>query len=111
MCNARTLAHSNEGYIIKCRECKRMQLAFGTAVLIVTEAQLSHIKERLQYEVLYKESMVSRPDIKQVSVEINEYAMLCLSLNEMLALQDLVDQAFAVTEVYQILDKPMEWEN
>lgn len=106
-----TLAHSNEGYIIKCRECKRMQLALGTAVLIITEAQLAHIRERLYHEVLYKESMASRPDIKQVAIEVNEYAMLCLSLNEMLALQDLIDQAFAVAEAYQILDKPMEWEN
>jgi len=111
MCNARTLAHNSEGYIIKCRECKRMQLAFGTAVLIINEAQLNHIKERLQYEIMYKDSRDIRPDIKQVSIEINEYAMLCLSLNEMISLQDLADQACAVSEAYQILDRPMEWEN
>lgn len=111
MCNARTLAHSNEGHIIICRECKRMQLAFGTAVLIINEAQLKQIRERLQYELSYKSHLNPQPDIKQVSIDVNEYAMLCLSLNEMNALQDLTDQACAVSEAYQILDGPMEWEN
>lgn len=111
MCNAQTLAHSNDGYIIRCRECRRVQLAFGTAALTIDEEQLLTIKEKIYYEMQYRGISYNQPALKQISIEINASTMLCLSINEVTALQDLMDQAFAVIDAYRIIEKPMEWEN
>ena len=104
MCDTQTLAYSTAGYIVRCTECKRIQLAFGSVAIIIKAKQLKQLKERAGIELFYREICIIDADAKIVALPINANTMLCLSVNELIALNDLLDQAAALLEVYGMLE-------
>lgn len=103
MCHTQTLARSPEGYIIRCAECNRIQLAFGVAAVTLKPHQFHRLKEYADLELQYKCSIPVEPDQKCISLPVNHSLMLCLSYNELTALTDLLDQAAALMAVYAML--------
>jgi hypothetical protein len=104
MCDTQTLAYTPEGYIVRCPECKRMQMVFGAVAVVVKERQLRQLRERGQLELLYRSSFLAEPEIRCISLSINSVTMLFLSFNELQSLMDLLDQAYALLEVYSLLN-------
>lgn len=104
MCDTQTLAYSAEGYIIRCKQCNRMQLAFGPVAIIIKEKQFRQLRARAGAELMYRDTCIMDPDLKFVSLPINNTTMLCLSTNELTAFTDLIDQATALMEVYEMLE-------
>jgi hypothetical protein len=104
MCDTQTLAYANDGYIIRCPQCNRIQMAFGTVVVVTKEKQLKKIKERAALEFLCRGTAMQEPDLKSVTIPVTQTTMLCLSMKELEAFCELLDQAFALLEVYALLD-------
>ncbi len=103
MCNTQTLARSFEGYIIRCAECNRIQLAFGVAAVTLKPHQFHRLKEYADLESQYRQTIPADPDQKCISIPVNHSLMLCLSYHELAALTDLLDQAAALMAVYEML--------
>jgi hypothetical protein len=103
MCDTQTLAASGEGYIIRCAECGRMQICFGIAAIVLKQDQFLRLKVHVTEAVLYGEGYKAQPDRRSVSLPVNKAVVLCLSWNELIALEDLVTQAAALMEVYELL--------
>lgn len=104
MCDTQTLAYANDGYIIRCPQCNRIQMAFGTVVVVTREKQLRKLKERADLELLCRATAVYEPDLKSVTLPVTPSTMLCLSRKELEAFTELLAQAFALLEVYALLD-------
>lgn len=104
MCETQTLAYAGDGYIIRCPQCLRIQLAFGTVAVVTKEKQLKKIKERADLELLCRSAGTFEPDLKSVTLPITQTTMLCLSMRELEAFTELLAQAFALLEVYALLD-------
>jgi hypothetical protein len=105
MCDTQTLAASGEGYIIRCAECGRMQICFGIAAIMLKQDQFLRLKVHVAEAILYGEGYKTEPDRRSVSLPVNKTMILCLSWNELIALEDLVMQAAALMEVYELLAK------
>ncbi|GAA4460672.1 hypothetical protein GCM10023093_03710 [Nemorincola caseinilytica] len=56
MCNYNTLKNCRHGYVVQCRNCDHIQVAFGTTILSLTRAQyyeyLAQVQE--QYDEHHK---------------------------------------------------------
>lgn len=104
MCDTQTLAYANDGYIIRCPQCNRIQMAFGTVVVVTKERQLKKLKERADLELLCRNATSFEPDLKSVTLPVTPTTMLCLSMKELEAFTELLAQAFALMEVYALLD-------
>ncbi|WP_118972430.1 DUF6686 family protein [Taibaiella koreensis] len=103
MCNTQTLARSADGYIIRCTECNRIQLAFGIAAVTLKPHQFQRLKEYADMEQEYRTAVFAGPDQKCVSLPVNHTLTLCLTLAELQALTDLLDQAAGLITVYELL--------
>lgn len=103
MCNTQTLARSPEGYIIRCSECNRIQLAFGVAAVTLKPHQFERLKEYAGLEQQYRHTIPAAPDQKCISIPVNHTLTLCLSYRELMAFTDLLDQAAALLSVYEML--------
>lgn len=103
MCDTQTLAASAEGYIIRCAECRRMQICFGIAAVILKQDQFYRLKVHVAEAILYGRAYGTEPDRRAISLPVNKTVILCLSWNELKALEDLVTQAAALIEVYDLL--------
>jgi hypothetical protein len=103
MYDTQTLAVSAEGYIIRCAECSRMQLYFGIAVIILKQDQFYRLKVHVAEAILFGGTYSIEPDRRVISLPANKTVILCLSWNELKALESLVTQASALMEVYDLL--------
>ncbi|MFA6057383.1 MAG: DUF6686 family protein [Taibaiella sp.] len=103
MCDTQTLAASAEGYIIRCAECGRMQICFGIAAIILKQDQFYRLKVHVAEAILYGGGYGVEPDRRAISLPVNKTVILCLSWNELKALEELVTQAAALMEVYDLL--------
>jgi hypothetical protein len=103
MCDTQTLAASGEGYIIRCAECGRMQICFGIAAIMLKQDQFLRLKVHVAEAVLYGGGYQAEPDRRSVSLPVSKAVVLCLSWNELIALEGLVTQAAALMEVYELL--------
>jgi len=102
MCIVQTLAYGPEGYIVRCPGCGRLQMAFGVAVVTLSPLQFRRLRRQLAGEAAG--SPAAEPDVKCVSVPVSSTLILCLTTAEVQALQDMLDQAAALMEVYQWLE-------
>lgn len=103
MCETQTLAASADGYIIRCAECERMQICFGIAAITLKHDQFCRLKVYITEAMLYGKTYSVEPDRRCISLPVNKTIILCLSWNELVALGDLVMQAAALIEVYELL--------
>lgn len=103
MCSTQTLAYSSEGYIIRCSDCGRMQLAFGVVALVIKRNQLIRLKEHAALELSCGHDSPGMSGHKCFSIPVDERTVLCLTREELHGLANLLDQAFALLEVYEWL--------
>ena len=103
MCETQTLAASADGYIIRCAECERMQICFGIAAITLKQDQFRRLKVYITEATLYGKTYSVEPDRRCISMPVNKTMILCLSWNELVALGDLVMQAAALIEIYELL--------
>jgi len=105
MCDTQTLAASAEGYIIRCSDCGRIQLCFGIAAVALKSDQLKRLQTHTSEAVLYGAAYSEAPGHRCISVPLNQLMILCLSWQELVALDELLCQAGAMMEVYEMLAK------
>jgi hypothetical protein len=103
MCDTQTLAASADGYIIRCAECGRMQISFGIAAIVLKQEQFQRLKVHIAEAMLYGRAYSVEPDRRFISLPVSKTVILCLSWNELLALEGLVTQAAALIEVYELI--------
>ncbi len=105
MCDTQTLASSSEGYLIRCSDCGRMQLCFGIVAAALKRDQLNRLKVSIDEIMLYGSGYSSDPCRRSISIQLNKSVILCLNWTEVLALEELISQAHALLEVYEMLEK------
>jgi hypothetical protein len=105
MCDTQTLAASTEGYIIRCADCGRMQLCFGIAAVVLKYEQFRRLQVHTSEALMYGSVYSTDPDRRAISVPVSKTTVLCLNWHELVALEDLVSQANALLEVYELLAK------
>lgn len=105
MCNTQILATSGTDYVIRCAGCGRMQICFGVTAIMLKQDQFLRLKVHIAEAVLYGENYKTEPDRRSVSLPVNKTMTLCLNRNELADLEDLVTQAAALMEVYELLTK------
>lgn len=103
MCNTQTLARSADGYIIRCTECNRIQLAFGVVAVTLKPHQFQRLKEYADMEQEYRTEVFPGPGQKCVSLPVNHTLTLCLTIEELQSLTDLLDQAAGLIAIYELL--------
>lgn len=103
MCDTQTLAASAEGYIIRCAKCGRMQICFGIAAVMLKQDQFYRLKVHVAEAILYGGAYSAEPDRRAISLPVNKTVILCLSWNELKTLEEMVMQAVALMEVYDLL--------
>lgn len=97
MCNYKTLAHNEHGYVVLCNSCRHYQLAFGTTAVTFPPSDFTIFKRQLNY---YCSKEQRNPAAPQKCITLDLYcrcAMMVLNHRELLTLHELVNQA-AFTE-------------
>lgn len=103
MCDTQMLAASAEGYIIRCTECRRMQICFGITAITLKQDQFYRLKMHVAESTLLEGAYNAEPGYRAISLPVNKSVVLRLSWNELKALEDLIIQAAALIEVYDLL--------
>jgi len=103
MCEFQSLVHNSSGYIIRCHECKNIQLAFGTTLVTMNMERFQWIAQNISMEYQYRNPSAD-PEIKKIIVSVDKQTMLCLSFNELEKLHHMFLQAGALLEVYGLLE-------
>jgi hypothetical protein len=80
-----------------------MQICFGIAAIILKQDQFRRLKVHTAEAILYGGAYSTEPDRRAISLPVNKTVILCLSWNELKALEDLITQATALMEVYDLL--------
>lgn len=104
MCTYQTLVHNKDGYIIRCPDCKRLQLAFGTTMTTVDVEEYAQLRAQVDMECRYG-AHCTNPGLKETVIPIDAHSMLCLNHTELLHLQLLLEGAAALLETYCILEE------
>jgi len=105
MCDTQTLAASTEGYIIRCADCGRMQLCFGIAAVVLKPEQFNRLNIHTAEAMMSGSVYATDPERRAISIPVSKSVVLCLNWRELEALEDLVSQANALMEVYEMLAK------
>lgn len=93
MCNYKTLAHNEHGYVILCHSCKHYQLAFGTTAVTFPPSDFSIFKKQLNY---YRNDEKYKAIENQKCISLDLFcrcAMMVLNYDEFIKLSDLVSLA------------------
>lgn len=104
MCTTRVLARSKAGFISQCLECKRIHLAFGTAMMSferdVYDTYCLQINKDVQ---LIDENIHARAKCLQlVHPEHAEFSVV-LTKQEYYQLNDLIQEAGILLTTYNLL--------
>ncbi|PBQ30249.1 hypothetical protein CNR22_00230 [Sphingobacteriaceae bacterium] len=90
MCNYKTLAHNENGYIILCNSCNHYRLAFGTTAVSFPPSDFSIFKSQLTYH-FNQEKYKTSPAQKCISLDLFcRCTIMVLTYEEFLKLNDLV---------------------
>lgn len=93
MCNYKTLAHNENGYIILCNSCKHYQVAFGTTAVNFPPSDFAIFKSQLKYNMACEKHKAS-PGQKCISLDLFcRCAVMVLTYQELTKLNDLVGLA------------------
>lgn len=103
MCNYDILFHNQHGYIVKCRECEHLKLAFGTAALTFNEEEFYDFKHIADsYFHLHKDAACRTQ--KQIQIPTAHKAVaLVYTLDELENLTEILEEAHINLEVQRLL--------
>jgi hypothetical protein len=93
MCNYKTLAHNEHGYVILCNHCRHYQLAFGTTAVTFSPAAYSGFKKQLGF--YHERGNTRNSEIQKcISLDLScRCVMMVLNYEEFGRLYELVSQA------------------
>lgn len=103
MCNYDILHHNEHGYIVKCRGCENLKVAFGTTTLTLNEDDFYELKYIADacYDRYKNCSCRSQ---KQIQIPTTTQAItLVYTLEELEKLIQLMDEAYINMEVQRLL--------
>lgn len=103
MCHYQTLAYSADGYMVRCPDCKRIQLAFGTTIVTLDTGEFEQLAAQVELEALYDRPM-SMPEQKSIIIHVSMYSMLGLTTGELRRLRHMLHQAMPLLTTYEILE-------
>lgn len=103
MCNHRILAHSENGYIVQCKNCNHYQLAFGTSVICLSAKQYVKFKTVMssQYEYWQYNGFPNQKNVELPTFSSN--TQFVLTFNELEKFKELIEEAEVLLEVDRIL--------
>jgi hypothetical protein len=105
MCQYHNLHYSDHGFIVQCRRCKSISLAFGNVALKLSTEQFILFRKQLQQhynrrfggESLYEKCMYFPVNSEQVALVLN-----AVELGNIL---NMMDEAAVLMEAYEILSE------
>lgn len=101
MCDIQTLTDSEHGYVIYCRKCRVLQLAFGfELVMNVNEEDFLPMVQYICSRQL--SAMPDETSERNVLLQVNRTRYLSLSRDEVSLLVEMISGAGALFEAYQI---------
>lgn len=103
MCNYDILYHNEHGYVVKCKNCEHLKLAFGTTALTLSEECFYDFKQIAdEYFDIHKTCNCRTQ--KQVQIPTaNKAVMLVYTVEELERLVGILDEAHITMEVQKLL--------
>ncbi len=93
MCSYQTLFHDdNTGYVVRCKECEKIQLGFGNLMLTVSEDEFNSFHCRIK-KIMSEQS----PDQKE-TVRFIVIPTLCEGMKLLLSLRELREFDYMLEE-------------
>jgi hypothetical protein len=103
MCNYQTLYHGNAGYVIRCQQCKGIQLAFGTTVISFNLEEFECFKKMVTQ--LADDHIYSSEHEKSICVPLPvDHVMMLLTPVEIVTLAEMTSEVQALLQTYEILE-------
>lgn len=99
----RVLHHASCGYVAACTCCNRLQIGFGTCVMVMEEEEVQALMEELAYHHRTFRDKVD-PGRKIFPYDLHSKNVhLLLNYGEVGALYELLSQALLIHRVYGLL--------
>ena len=105
MCNFRVLAQNTDGYVVFCRDCRALQLAFGTVKLKMRPEYFQEMIYMVKQAALYRAATDPVHEKNIFIPLVDESVTLCLTFKELNKLEALLGEAMALFETYVILNQ------
>jgi hypothetical protein len=103
MCNNKTLAICNGGYVFMCNGCGIYKLAYGTSLLSFTSAEYCDFRKLLRHR-LASQPCDGFPCHKGIILDLQiQKAYMLLCRNELLELANLADEAWFTAELQAMI--------
>jgi hypothetical protein len=103
MCNYQVLSHNCYGYVVCFKHCNHFQVAFGTTVLSLTEAEYNQLNYNIKTQKFLQFDN-SSPHQKNIKINTPSASIsLVLSFNELANLIDLIEEANVMLEIENML--------
>lgn len=103
MCNYQTLYHGNAGYVIRCQQCKGLQLAFGTTVISFNLEEFEYFTRMVTR--LADDHKYSSENEKAICLPLPaDHVMMLLTPKEIASLSDMTAEVQALLMTYDILE-------
>jgi hypothetical protein len=95
MCKQRTLHHTEHGYVIQCKDCKHLRVAFGSFAITRTTAEFFEFKKTIsEFYEMYKYAPDIMPEQKCIEIPTPlRSTYLVFSLDELRQLLELINEA------------------
>lgn len=101
MCDIQTLTDSDDGYVIYCRKCRVLQLAFGFELVVnINEEDFLPMVHFICSRPLSEDK--NNPGCNKVLLQLNRKRYISLSRREARDLTEMLAGAGALFEAYQI---------
>jgi hypothetical protein len=103
MCSYTTLAHSEHGYIIQCKACNSIQLAFGAIAIALHNKDFGVFTEQLK-TLAITSTHVGTPTQKTIKIDVfSEHVLMIVSHIELMVLITMLEEAEAKLAVNTML--------
>jgi hypothetical protein len=103
MSSHKLLSHTENGYIVRCNNCKQYRLAFGTTLINLSVVELKEFQQDVRDQILFfPHDGFHHQKIIQVSLPTSN-SCLILNYTELLKLADMCTEASLLEEAEQIL--------
>jgi hypothetical protein len=103
MCNYQTLYHGNTGYVIRCQQCKGLQLAFGTTVISFNLEEFECFTKMVTR--LADDHKYESENEKAICLPLPaDHVMMLLTPREITSLARMTAEVQALLTTYEILE-------
>lgn len=93
MCDFDTLYFGNDGYVARCKECERFQIAFGTSVLTLNQLEFEAMTRQINSKLIAAQNDISGCCKNILLVTPSQYVQMCVTKDEALRFQKMMEDA------------------